>query len=100
MRCRTVPRSRLGRRRPWALAGTASLVALAFAAVPLAVGSAWVGVMIGFAVASWAFTALIADQLTGQRGAASAAVGSAQAVGIVLGVGVVVVSGVGLLGGY
>ena len=98
------PRSRLGRRRPWALAGTAlattSLVALAFAAVPLAVGSAWVGVMIGFAVASSAFTALIADQLTGQRGAASAAVGSAQAVGIVLGVGVVVVSGVGLLGGY
>jgi MFS family permease len=97
-------RSRVGRRRPWALAGTAlataSLVALAFAAGPLAVGSAWVGVMVGFAVASSAFTALIADQLTGQRGAASAAVGSAQAVGIVLGVGVVVVSGVGLLGGY
>ena len=41
--------------------------------------------MVGFAVASSAFTALIADQLTGQRGAASAAVGSAQAVGIVLG---------------
>jgi len=97
-------RSRRGRRRPWALAGTAlataSLVALAFTAGPLAVGSAWVGVMVGFAVASSAFTALIADQLTGQRGAASAAVGSAQAVGIVLGVGVVVVSGVGLLGGY
>ena len=97
-------RSRLGRRRPWALAGTAlataSLAALALAAGPLAVGGAWVGVMVGCAVASSAFTALIADQLTGQRGAASAAVGSAQAVGIVLGVGVVVVSGVGLLGGY
>ena len=97
-------RSRLGRRRPWALAGTAlataSLLALAFAVGPLAVGAAWVGVMVGFAVASSAFTALIADQLTGQRGAASAAVGSAQAIGIVLGVGVVVVSGVGLLGGY
>jgi MFS family permease len=97
-------RSRLGRRRPWALAGTAlataSLVALAFAVGPLTVGGAWVGVMVGFAVASSAFTALIADQLTEQRGVGSAAIGSAQAVGIVLGVGVVVVSGVGLLGGY
>ncbi len=97
-------RARLGRRRPWALAGTAlasaSLLGLAVARGPLAVGGAWIGVMVGFAVASSAFTALIADQLTDQRGAGSAAVGSAQAVGIVLGVGVVVVSGVGLLGGY
>jgi MFS family permease len=97
-------RARLGRRRPWALAGTAlataALLGLAVARGPLAVGGAWIGVMVGFAVASSAFTALIADQLTDQRGAASAAVGSAQAVGIVLGVGVVVVSGVGLLGGY
>jgi MFS family permease len=97
-------RSRLGRRRPWALAGTwitvGSLVAMGFARGPLAVGGAWIGVMVGFAVASSVFTALIADQLTSQRGSASAAVGSSQAVGIVLGVGVVVVSGVGLLGGY
>jgi MFS family permease len=97
-------RSRHGRRRPWALGGTAvtvaSLLGMAFARGPLAVGAAWVGLMVGFAIASSAFTALIADQLTDQRGSASAAVGSAQAVGIVLGVGVVVVSGVGLLGGY
>lgn len=97
-------RSRLGRRRPWALAGTVvtviSLLGMGFARGPLAVGGAWVGVMIGFAIASSAFTALIADQLSSQRGSASAAVGSAQAVGIVLGVGVVVLSGVGLLGGY
>ena len=97
-------RSRWGRRRPWALAGVAigvgALVALAFARGPLGVGAAWVAVSVGFAVASSAFTALIADQLTTQRGAASAAVGSMQAVGVVLGVGVVVVTGVGLLGGY
>jgi MFS family permease len=97
-------RSRWGRRRPWALAGVAigvgALVALAFARGPLAVGAAWVAVSVGFAVASSAFTALIADQLTTQRGAASAAVGSMQAVGVVLGVGVVVLTGVGLLGGY
>lgn len=97
-------RSAWGRRRPWALAGVAiavvALVALAFARGPLAVGAAWVAVSIGIAVASSAFTALIADQLTTQRGAASAAVGSTQAAGVVLGVGVVVLTGVGLLGGY
>lgn len=95
---------RLGRRRPWALGGTwlgtIALVLISFAEGPWAVGLAWIGVSVGVAVASAAFTALIADQLTTQRGAASAAVGSAQAVGIVVGVGVIVVLGLGVMTGY
>lgn len=94
-----------GRRRPWALGGVwltaVCLVATGLAVGPWAVGAAWVGVSVGIAVASAAFTALIADQLpASQRGAASAAVGSSQAVGIVLGVGVVVLLGLGILDGY
>ena len=93
------------RRRPWALGGVwltaACLVLTGFASGPWAVGATWVGVSIGVAVSSAAFTALIADQLpTTQRGAAAAAVGSSQAVGIVLGVGLVVLLGLGILDGY
>lgn len=100
-------RARLGRprRRPWALAGVwttaAFLVLTGFSEGPWAVGGAWVGVSIGVAVSSAAFTAMIADQLpTTQRGAASAAVGSSQAVGIVLGVGLVVLLGLDIVSGY
>jgi len=57
-------------------------------------------VSVGLAFAMAAFTALIADQLTTQRGAASASVSSSQAVGIVLGVGVVVLLGLGIGAGY
>ncbi|MBO0981109.1 MFS transporter [Microbacterium sp. SD291] len=93
------------RRRPWALAGVwltaICLFACGGAEGAWAVGAAWVGVSIGVAVASAAFTALIADQLpASQRGAASAAVGSSQAVGIVLGVGLVVLLGLGIRDGY
>ncbi len=88
------------RRRPWAVGGalfTAACLALTgYAENPWTVGAGWVGVSIGVAVSSAAFTALIADQLpTTQRGAASAAVGSSQAVGIVVGVGLVVLLGLG-----
>jgi len=97
-------RGRFGRRRPWALAGvalgTASLVGIAFAQGPWGVGLAWVGVSVGVAIASAAFTALIADQLTTQRGSASAAVASSQALGIVVGVGVIVLLELGVLVGY
>ena len=97
-------RGRFGRRRPWALAGvwlgTVSLVAIAVAEGPWGVGVAWVGVSVGVAIASAAFTALIADQLTAQRGAASAAVASSQALGIVVGVGVIVLLELGILVGY
>ncbi|WP_243074917.1 MFS transporter [Microbacterium sp. SS28] len=97
-------RGRRGRRRPWALAGiamaTVSLVGISFAEGPWGIGLAWVGVSIGTAVASAAFTALIADQLTTQRGAASAAVSSSQALGIVVGVGVIVLLELGVVTGY
>lgn len=79
--------------------GSASLVGIAFAQSPWGVGVAWVGVSIGIAVASAAFTALIADQLTDQRGAASASIASSQAVGIVVGVGVIVLLGLGVVTG-
>lgn len=93
------------RRRPWALGGVAlsaaGLVATGFSTGPWAVGASWVGVSIGIAVASAAFTALIADQLPAtRRGAASAVVGSSQAAGIVLGVGLVVLLGLDVAGGY
>lgn len=93
------------RRRPWALGGAwltaLCLVATGFAEGPWAVGAAWVGVTVGVAVSSAAFSAMIADQLVPtQRGAASAAVGSSQAVGVVLGVGLVVLLGLGIRDGY
>ena len=96
---------RIGRRRPWALLGTA-ITALCLLLLGLAQGVwqvalAWIGVSVGIAVMSAAFTALIADQLAArQRGAASSVVGSAQAVGIVLGVGTVVLLGLGVFDGY
>lgn len=93
------------RRRPWAIGGVwltvVCLVVTGYTAGPWAVGASWVGVSIGVAVSSAAFTAMIADQLPpGQRGAASAAVGSSQAVGIVLGVGLVVLLGLDITTGY
>jgi MFS family permease len=93
------------RRRPWALGGVWTtalfLIVTGFTQGPWAVGAAWIGVSIGVAISSAAFTALIADQLpTVQRGAASAAVGSSQAVGIVLGVGLVVLLGLDVRTGY
>ncbi|MDL5350318.1 MFS transporter [Microbacterium sp. zg-YB36] len=97
-------RSRIGRRRPWALGGSwlaaAALVTTAFAEGPWLIGISWIGVSIGFATASAAFTALIADQLTSQRGTASAAVGSAQALGLVVGVGVIALFELDIVAGY
>lgn len=94
-----------GRRRSWALAGVwitaIGLLLTGFAHRPLLVALAWIGVSVGIAVASAAFTALIADQLPhDQRGAAGAAVGSSQAAGIVVGVGLVVALGLSVLVGY
>lgn len=90
-------RSRWGRRRPWAIGGSLlaaiGLVLTGLVAGPVAVGGAWIVVSVGVSVASAALTAMIADQLTTQRGAASAAASSAQAVGIVVGVGAVVLIG-------
>lgn len=97
-------RSRWGRRRPWAIAGSlvaaAGLVLTGLATGPVAVGAAWIVVSVGVSVAMAALTAMIADQLTTQRGSASAAASSAQAVGIVVGVGAVVLLGLGIWDAY
>ncbi|WP_426182610.1 MFS transporter [Microbacterium sp. TWP3-1-2b2] len=97
-------RSRWGRRRPWAIGGSvltaASLLLTGAASEPVAVGAAWIGVSVGVAVVSAALTAMIADQVFAQRGAASALVSSAQAVGIVVGVGAVVLLGLGIGASY
>ncbi|RKS84893.1 MFS transporter [Microbacterium sp. AG790] len=97
-------RGAFGRRRPWALGGVVlgavSLIGLAFATVPWAVAISWIGVSVGVAVASAAFTAMIADQLTEQRGTASASISSSQALGVVVGVGVIVLLGLGVIAGY
>ncbi|KIC57228.1 MFS transporter [Microbacterium hominis] len=97
-------RGAFGRRRPWALGGvllgSGSLLTLAFATDAWGVAVSWIGVSVGVAVASAAFTAMIADQLTDQRGTASAAISSSQALGIVVGVGVIVLLGLGVITGY
>ncbi|MBS1906226.1 MAG: MFS transporter [Actinobacteria bacterium] len=97
-------RSGWGRRRPWAIGGSLlaaiGLVLTGLSTGPVAVGGAWIVVSVGVSVASAALTAMIADQLTAQRGAASAAASSAQAVGIVVGVGAVVLLGLGILPSY
>ena len=96
--------SRWGRRRPWVIGGSlltaASLLLTGHATEPLSVGAAWVGVSVGIAVVSAALTAMIADQVFAQRGAASAVVSSAQAVGIVVGVGAVVLLGLSIAVSY
>lgn len=98
-------RARWGRRRPWA-AGGSLLIAVCLVLTGVAhgawpIGLAWTGVSVGIAVASAAFTALIADQLPpAQRGAAAAASSSSQAVGVVVGIAVVVLLGLGILSGY
>lgn len=98
-------RTRIGRRRPWAIGASwamaVCLVLTGLAQGPWLIGLAWTGVSIGVAVASAAFTALIADQLPeSQRGAASASASSSQAVGIVVGVGAVVLLGLSVAAGY
>ncbi|WP_040164643.1 MFS transporter [Microbacterium gorillae] len=98
-------RTRFGRRRPWALGGVLMaavfLVATGMVHGPWPVGLTWTGVSVGLAVASAAFTAMIADQLPEQqRGTAASLASSAQAVGIIVGVGTVVLFGLGVFAGY
>ena len=97
-------RLRIGRRRPWAIGGSLlaaiGLLLTGSAHGPVLVGAAWVVTSVGVSVTSAALTALIADQLDDQRGAASAAASSAQAVGIVVGVGAIVLLGLGTGASY
>ena len=97
--------SRLGRRRPWILAGTivfaASLVLLGLQTTMVGVGVFWSLAIVGFCMVSAAITATISDQVpVGQRGFVSGWVSAPQAVGTVLGLLLVLVLGLGLLVGY
>jgi len=97
--------SRLGRRRPWILAGTivfaVSLVLLGFQSTMVGVGVFWSLAIVGFCMVSAAITATISDQVpVSQRGFVSGWVSAPQAVGTVLGLLLVLILGLGLLLGY
>jgi MFS family permease len=82
--------SRFGRRRPWIAVGTAmfagGLLLLGIQHSIVGVAAAWSLALAGFAAASSALTALIADQVpVGQRGLVSAFVSVPQAAGTILG---------------
>lgn len=98
-------RSRWGRRRPWAVGGSllaaVALVLTGLARDAIGVGAAWTAVSVGLAVASAAYTAMIADQLPdSQRALASSVASSAQAVGIIVGVATVILLALGVVSGY
>jgi MFS family permease len=97
--------SRLGRRKPWILAGAvgfaASLVLLGFQTTMTGIGVFWVLAIVSFCVLTAALTAMISDQIpVGQRGIASAWISAPQAVGLILGVLLVVALELTLLVGY
>jgi MFS family permease len=82
--------SRLGRRRPWILAGTllfaASLFLLGLQTTLLGVGIFWSLAIIGFCVVSAAITATISDQVpVNQRGFVSSWISAPQAIGTIAG---------------
>jgi MFS family permease len=82
--------SRLGRRRPWILAGTlifaAALFLLGLQTTLLGVGIFWSLAIIGFCVVSAAITATISDQVpVGERGFVSAWISAPQALGTIVG---------------
>jgi MFS family permease len=83
--------SRLGRRRPWILAGAAvfalSLFLLGIQTSMVGIGVFWSTALIGFCMLSAALTATISDQVpVNQRGFVSGWVSAPQAVGTILGI--------------
>lgn len=97
--------SRLGRRRPWILAGmivfAASLVLLGLQTTMVGVGVFWSLAIIGFCMQSAAITATISDQVpVNQRGFISGWISAPQAIGTVVGILIVTVLGLDLLTGY
>lgn len=98
-------RSRFGRRRPWMIAGlviaAGSLVLLGRPSGPVGIGAVWVLVCVGIAIATAAYTAVVADQVPEeQRGFVSGFIGAPQAAGMILGVGLLVGLGLDPRGGY
>ncbi|HEY8912553.1 MFS transporter [Lacisediminihabitans sp.] len=97
--------SRLGRRRPWIIAGTGvfavSLLILGLQSTLVGVGVFWSLSLVGFCMATAAITATISDQVpVNQRGFVSGWVSAPQAIGIVLGLALVLALSLSLLAGY
>lgn len=97
--------SRMGRRRPWLLAGTlvfaGGLALLGFQSTLLGIGIFWSLTLIGFCMVSAALTATISDQVpVYQRGFVSGWVSAPQAIGTILGLLLVVLLGLTVLLGY
>jgi MFS family permease len=97
--------SRLGRRRPWIIAGTLlfafSLLALSGQHTVVGITVFWSLASVGFCAISSGLTALISDQVpVRQRGLASAMVSAPQAIGVILGVSLVTVLVTGMSAGY
>lgn len=83
--------SKLGRRRPWILAGAiifaVALIVLGLQTNIIGIGICWSVAIIGFCMVSAAITATISDQVpVDQRGIVSGWVSAPQAVGTVLGI--------------
>lgn len=98
-------RSRFGRRRPWMVAGlivsAGSLVGLGWQSGAFGIGAVWVLVCVGIAIATAAYTAVVADQVPErQRGFVSGFIGAPQAAGMILGVGLIVSFGLDPRAGY
>ena len=97
--------SRLGRRRPWIIAGTLifaiSLLLLGVQETMVGIGVFWALAITGFCVVSAAITATISDQVpVNQRGFVSGWVSAPQAIGTVLGILVVVELALAVFVGY
>ena len=97
--------SRLGRRRPWIIAGTLifaiSLLLLGVQETMVGIGVFWALAITGFCVVSAAITATISDQVpVNQRGFVSGWLSAPQAIGTVLGILVVVELALAVFVGY
>jgi MFS family permease len=97
--------SRMGRRRPWVLAGTivfaGGLALLGLQSTLLGIGIFWSLTIIGFCMVSAALTATISDQVpVYQRGFVSGWISAPQAIGTILGLLLVVLLGLSVLLGY
>ncbi|CAN5350594.1 MFS transporter [soil metagenome] len=97
--------SKLGRRRPWILAGggvfAVALFLLGLQTTIVGVGVFWSLAIIGFCMVTAAITATISDQVpVGQRGFVSGWVSAPQALGTVLGILLVSIFSLSLLAGY